>query len=302
MTSILVTGGQGQIGLELARAAWPEELVLRFPTRDELDIGSAESIARYFEGRQFAAVINAAAYTAVDRAEEESSAAFAINAMGPALVAEVTRRAGIPLIQMSTDYVFDGSKPSPYIETDPVHPLGSYGASKLAGELAVLAGNPRSVVLRTAWVLSVHRSNFLKTMLRVGATNPQIRVVDDQVGCPTSASDIADALKTIVLRMIEDDRSPVGIFHFVNAGQASWYGLAREIFALSGAAGGPRAEVTAITSAEYPTPARRPANSRLATGKIAAEYGIEPRQWHEAVAEIIDELMEPASRAGAQIR
>ena len=199
MTSILVTGGQGQLGLELARAAWPGEVVPRFPTRGELDIASADSIARYFDGRQFAAVINTAAYTAVDRAEEENGAAFLVNAMGPALIAETTRRAGIPLIQVSTDYVFDGSKPSPYVETDPVRPLGSYGASKLAGELAVLAGNPRSVVLRAAWVLSVHRSNFLKTMLRVGETNPVVRVVDDQVGCPTSARDIAGALN--------DDRS-----------------------------------------------------------------------------------------------
>jgi dTDP-4-dehydrorhamnose reductase len=291
MADILVTGGQGQVGLELGRQDWPADVRVFFPTRDELDISSAESVDAYFAGRPLAAVINTAAYTAVDKAESESDLALLANGHGPALLAAATREAGIALIHVSTDYVFDGSKRGIYVEEDPVAPLGVYGSSKLAGEKAVLAGNPRSVVLRTAWVISAHRNNFLKTMLRVGGGNPVLRVVDDQIGCPTSAQDIASTLRTIVLRMMADDHAPAGIFHFVNAGEASWYRLACEIFALSAAAGGPSPQVEAITTAEYPTPTRRPANSRLATTKISAHYGIRPRDWRAAVRDIIDELL-----------
>lgn len=287
---ILVTGGAGQVGLELAAAAWPENVVLHTPTRADLDLASINSVRAAFAKTPFAAVINSGAYTAVDKAEADVAAAFAANAMGPAVLAEVTRHAGAPLIQVSTDYVFDGAGDGFYAEDDPVGPLGVYGASKLAGELAVRTGNPRSVVLRTAWVLSVHRANFLKTMLRLAAGQPALRVVDDQYGCPTSARDIAAALKTITLRMIEDDQAPVGVFHFVNAGETSWAGLAREVFALSTASGGPSAAVEGIATADYPTPARRPANSRLATSKLTRDYGVAPRAWQDAVAEIVAEL------------
>lgn len=287
---ILVTGGAGQVGLELAAAAWPDNVVLHTPTRTDLDLASIDSVRAAFARTPFAAVINSGAYTAVDKAEADVAAAFAANAMGPAVLAEVTREAGIPLIQVSTDYVFDGSDDGFYAENDPVDPLGVYGASKLAGELAVRSGNPRSVVLRTAWVLSVHRANFLKTMLRLAADRPLLRVVDDQHGCPTSARDIAAALRTITLRMIEDDQAPVGVFHFVNAGETTWAGLAREVFALSAAGGGPSAAVEGITTADYPTPARRPANSRLATSKLTRDYGVAPRAWQDAVAEIVAEL------------
>lgn len=287
---ILVTGGAGQVGLELAAAAWPDNVILHTPTRADLDLANIDSVRAAFARTPFAAVINSGAYTAVDKAEADVGAAFAANAMGPAVLAEVTREAGIPLIQVSTDYVFDGSDDGFYAENDPVDPLGVYGASKLAGELAVRSGNPRSVVLRTAWVLSVHRANFLKTMLRLAADRPLLRVVDDQHGCPTSARDIAAALRTITLRMIEDDQAPVGVFHFVNAGETTWAGLAREVFALSAAGGGPSAAVEGITTADYPTPARRPANSRLATSKLTRDYGVAPRAWQDAVAEIVAEL------------
>jgi dTDP-4-dehydrorhamnose reductase len=299
MGEILVTGGAGQVGAELARLEWPAGVTLHLPTRSELDIGDAASVEALFAARRFAAVINAAAYTAVDKAEAESAAAFLANAQGPAHLAQASRRAGIPLVHVSTDYVFDGSKDGPYLETDPVAPLGSYGASKLAGEYAVLSGNRRSAVVRTAWVLSAHRGNFLKTMLRLGASNPQLRVVADQIGCPTSAADIAAALKTIALAMIEDADAPTGVFHFVNAGEASWYDLAHEIFALSAAAGGPVPAVAAIATVDYPTPARRPANSRLSTGRITAEYGVHPRDWRAAVRDIVDELMGPLPQTGA---
>lgn len=284
---ILVTGGQGQVGLELARQSWPADLSVDYPTRDELDIASQVSLATYLRGRRFDAIVNCAAYTAVDKAEEERDLAFLVNGEAPGWLADT----GIPLIHVSTDYVFDGSKPGYYAEDDPVAPLGVYGASKQEGERAVRAGQSRSVILRTAWVISAQRNNFLKTMLRVGATNPTLRVVDDQRGCPTSAADIAGAIRTIALRLIDDPAAPLGTYHFVNAGEASWCELAREIFALSAARGGPAAEVEAITTADYPTPAKRPANSRLSTAKIAADYGVEPRDWRTAVRDIVEELV-----------
>ena len=287
---ILITGGAGQVGLELQAADWPAEVVLHAPARADLDLGSAASVRAAFATISFAAVINSGAHTAVDKAETEVAAAFAANAMGPAVLAETTREAGIPLIQVSTDYVFDGSKDGLYGETDPVGPLGVYGASKLAGELAVRSGNPRSVVLRTSWVLSVHRANFLKTMLRLATDRPGLRVVGDQHGCPTSARDIAAALKTITLRMIADIEAPTGVYHFVNAGETTWAGLADEIFAVNSAAGGPSPTVEAITSSEYPTPAKRPTNSRLSTEKLTRDYAIKPRPWQDAVAEIVTEL------------
>lgn len=293
---ILITGGAGQVGLELARADWPSHVRLHLPTRSELDLGDAEAVRAAFAATPFKAVINSGAYTAVDKAETEVAAAFAANAMGPAILAEVTRATGIPLIQVSTDYVFDGSGERDYAETDPVGPLGVYGASKLAGEVAVTTGNPRSVVMRTAWVLSSHRANFLKTMLRLAGDRPTLRVVDDQHGCPTSARDIAGALKTLALRMIEDDQAPNGVYHFVNAGSTTWAGLAREIMALSAARGGPSATVEGITTADYPTPARRPSNSRLDTSKITRDYGIAPRPWKDAVAEIVAELIPETTR------
>jgi dTDP-4-dehydrorhamnose reductase len=299
MADILVTGGQGQVGLELARQDWPAHMRLHFPTRDELDIASEASVDAYFAGMKLAAVINTAAYTAVDKAESEAGLALLVNGQGPALLAAATLLAGIPLVHVSTDYVFDGAKSGLYDEDDPVAPLGAYGASKLAGERAVLEGNPHSVVLRTAWVISAHRNNFLKTMLRTGATNPVLRVVDDQIGCPTSARDIAAALRAMAMRMIEDSAAPTGVFHFANAGEASWYGLAREIFALSKAAGGPAPHVEPITTAEHSTPTRRPANSRLATAKIAAQYGIHPRDWRAALRDIIEELVGPVPQTGA---
>lgn len=287
---ILVTGGAGQVGLELARVTWPDDVRLHMPTRAELDLGDAEAVRALFARVPFKAVINSGAYTAVDKAETEVASAFAANAMGPAILAEVTKAAGIPLVQVSTDYVFDGSGEADYAETDPVGPLGVYGASKLAGEVAVRTGNPRSVVMRTAWVLSPHRANFLKTMLRLAADRPTLRVVDDQTGCPTSAKDIAEALADITLKMIADPEAPTGVYHFVNAGSTSWAGLAREIFAQSASRGGPSAGVEGITTAEYPTPARRPSNSRLSTFKITRDYGITPRPWKDAVAEIVAEL------------
>ena len=288
LVHILITGGAGQVGIELQRAAWPAHVRLHAPTRAVLDLVDADAVARTFEETPFAAVINPAAYTTVDKAEDEVAEAFAANALVPAILADATRRAGIPLIHVSTDYVFDGSRDGARVETDPVAPLGVYGASKLAGELAVRAGNPRSVVLRTAWVFSAHRNNFVKTMLRIGAANPVLKVVADQHGCPTSASDIAATLMAITLRLIEDDAAPTGVYQFVNAGDASWHGFAEAIFAASASPDAP--DVIGITTAEYPTKARRPANSRLSTNKLTRDFGVTPRPWSQALGDVIAEL------------
>lgn len=296
---ILVTGGSGQVGTELQRLAMPG---LRFvaPPRAELDLTQPTSLAAMVADRPWAAIINAAAYTAVDAAEGDPLTAWTVNALAPAALAAAANGAGIPLIHVSTDYVFDGTKPSPYAEEDPVAPLGVYGASKLGGELAVRTSAGRHVILRTAWVLSAHGSNFLKTMLRLAASRPELGVVDDQLGCPTAAADIAAALGVIARRLIDDAAAPSGAYHFVNAGEASWCHLAREIFALSSAAGGPSADVRAITTAEYPTPARRPANSRLATAKLSRDFGIVPRPWREPVGEIVAGLLRTQPATGNQ--
>lgn len=291
MTRILVTGGQGQLGIELAALAWPEGVHVSAPRRGELDIGDARSVNAYFANERFDAVINAAAYTAVDRAESEIEQAYAANAHGPAHLAEATKAAGIPLLHISTDYVFDGSKEAAYNEDDPVNPLGVYGASKEAGERGVRTGNPRSVILRTAWVVSAHRQNFVKTMLRLGAEQATLRVVEDQRGCPTSAADLAQTVATIALRLVDDPAAPVGVYHFVNGGDTTWCGLARHVFAAASELGGPSPLVEGITTAEYPTPAKRPANSRLSTVKLARDYGIVPRPWQEAVGDIVSTLI-----------
>lgn len=288
---VLVTGGAGQVGIEISRLEWPGGVEVVAPGRDELDITNGNSVARYFSDVRPACVINLAAYTAVDKAEEDVAGAFLANAQGPALLAEAARRADAPIVHVSTDYVFDGSATEPYRECDRPHPVNAYGASKLAGELAVRAANARAIIVRTAWVLSAHRTNFIKTMLRLAATSPEIRVVDDQRGCPTSACDIALALQRITDRAMSDAATPWGIYHFVNAGETSWHGLAEHIFswrAAHGVAQQPR--VHPITTADYPTPARRPHYSCLDTSRIAEAFGIVPRPWQQAVDEILSEL------------
>lgn len=282
MKPILVTGGTGQVGTELRARAARYGMEVVAPGRAELDLSSPEAIDRFLDGRECGAVINSAAYTAVDRAESEPDLAHAVNAVAPEVLARATAARGLRLLQVSTDYVFDGSKDVPYDEADAVAPLGVYGASKEAGERAVREINPGHVILRTAWVVSPHGANFVKTMLRLGRERPVLRVVDDQRGCPTSAGDIADALLTIAT-----GGGPPGTYHFVNAGAASWCDLARFVLERAGI----DAPVEAITTADFPTPARRPANSRLSTAKLMRDYGITPRPWQDAVGEVADVLI-----------
>ena len=289
MKTLLITGGAGQIGTELRRLDWGVNIRVVAPTRAELDITSPQNVVAVFSGQAFDGVINASAYTSVDGAENEAGTAFAANAVGPALLADACRAAGIPLIHLSSDYVFSGDKTGAYVEDDAVGPLGVYGASKLAGELAVQSAAPRSVILRTAWVLSAHRSNFLKTMRRLSHNRAEIDVVNDQIGCPTGATDIAWVVKSIMAAHLADPAAPAGVYHFVNDGEASWCDLANAIFALD-VDGAPRAFARPITTNQYPTFARRPANSRLATAKIRRDFAIRPRSWREAVTDIIAEL------------
>ncbi|KQM21476.1 NAD(P)-dependent oxidoreductase [Sphingomonas sp. Leaf24] len=291
MKPILVTGANGQLGRELARIACPTGYEVVALDRAALDLTDPAAILGLVASRDWAAVINGAAYTAVDKAESDVVAAWAINALAPAAFAQACGAAGIPLVQVSTDYVFAGDKDGAWEVTDPVAPLGVYGASKLGGELAVRTSGARHAIVRTAWVVSAHGSNFVKTMLRVAETRDTLSVVDDQVGSPTSAADLAQALLTIAVRLAEDADAPTGTFHFSNAGAVSWAGFAREIFAQSAARGGASAEVAPIPSSDYPTPAKRPANSLLSHTAIHAAYGIAPRPWQAALGPILDELI-----------
>jgi dTDP-4-dehydrorhamnose reductase len=200
-------------------------------------------------------------------------------------------KANIPLVQVSTDYVFPGHRQGAWDVDDPVSPLGVYGASKLGGELAVRTSGARHAIVRTAWVVSATGHNFVRTMLRVGAERGHLRVVADQHGSPTGADDLARALATIAVRLAEDANAPTGTFHFANAGATTWAAFAEEIFRQSAARGGPTASVEAIATADYPTPARRPANSLLSVAAIGAAYGITPRPWQDALGDILDELI-----------
>lgn len=288
---VLLIGGTGQIGIELQRFAWPDGTELHAPDRATFDLAAPMRIREYFKKIRFDIVINAGGYTAVDKAEQEPVAAFAINALGACAVAECTRHSGIPLIHVSTDYVFDGRKHGFYEEDDPVCPLNVYGASKAAAEHAVRTVNPRSVIVRTAWIVSPHRANFAKTILRLAAERPRLRVVADQYGCPTVAGDLAIALARIALALIGQAAAPTGIYHFVNAGETTWHGLAEAILRRAAMHGLALVPIDAIATSEYPTPASRPANSRLSTGRIERDFAIVPRSWNVAVDETVDALV-----------
>ena len=290
---LLVFGSSGQVGTELQRARLPEAMMLAGFDIAGVDITNREAVFAGVRRERPDLVINAAAYTAVDRAEAEPAAAFAANAEGPKHIAAACREAGIPLIHISTDYVYDGAKRGPYIEGDPVNPLGVYGRSKAAGDQAVRDALAEHVILRTAWVYSAHGHNFVKTMLRLAAERPALRVVADQRGSPTAASDIAAALIAIAAKIGAGERH-WGTFHFTGAGETTWHGFAEAIVALAGR----RMPVEAIATADYPTPARRPANSVLDCSKIAAAYGIVARPWQEALAEVVAELFDKSGEPG----
>ena len=289
MTSVLLTGGTGQIGRACQAQDWPEGWTIVAPGRNELDLSLTESIAACLQRVGPDLIINAGAYTAVDKAESEPELVRAVNAGGPAAIASYCRQAGIPLIQLSTDYVF-GNGQGYRREGDEASPLGVYGSTKLAGEQAVLTVADRVLVLRTAWVVSPWGHNFLRTMLRLARDRDELRVVADQRGCPTSAADVADAIRMIAIRLVQDQDAPTGVVHFVNAGEASWAGMADEIMKAAAAIGLPSAAISAIRSDEYPTPVRRPADSRLDTQRIREWFGIVPRPWQQAIRQVVEQF------------
>src|SRR5947209_12741433 len=288
---ILVTGRQGQVVSAMLERAPPGVEVLALG-RPELDLANPGSIRDAFDARAPDVVVNAAAYTAVDKAEAEEALATRINGEGAGLVAEAARALGAPIIQLSTDYVFDGALGRPYREDDPVGPIGAYGRSKLAGEEAVAAANPRCAILRTAWVYSPFGANFVKTMLRLGESRREVRVVADQLGGPTSALDIADAVFAVAVQMLARPAADkFGVFHMTGGGEASWAEFARAIFAEAEALGRPAVKVTPIATAEYPTPARRPGNSRLDGGRLWRCYGVALPDWRLSLKPVVERLV-----------
>ncbi|QDY70071.1 dTDP-4-dehydrorhamnose reductase [Qingshengfaniella alkalisoli] len=280
---ILVFGKTGQVATELARAPGNHQLICL--GRDEADFTTAEACAAIVRDTNADAIINAVAYTAVDKAEEDEATALQVNATTPAAIARAAAELDIPLVHISTDYVFDGSGGIPWPVDAPTAPLGAYGRTKLAGEDAIRAANGPHAILRTSWVVSAHGANFVKTMLRLGRDREALTIVADQIGGPTPAADIARACLAIA-EQLSADPTRSGTYHFAGTPDTSWAGFAREIFAQSGIS----CAVTDIPSAAYPTPAERPLNSRLDTSLTRDTFGIERPDWRVGLNAILKEL------------
>ncbi|MFJ4443075.1 dTDP-4-dehydrorhamnose reductase [Pseudomonas sp. NPDC089422] len=283
---ILVCGHHGQVAQALqAQLAGLGEVHLL--GRDQLNMANPEALRAPLRRLTPQLIINAAAHTAVDQAESESDLAFAINAESPRVLAEEAVRLGAPLIHYSTDYVFDGEKALPYTELDRPNPLGVYGRSKLAGEQAIAAVDGEHLILRTSWVYSLYGRNFLLTMQRLLQEKPQLRVVDDQIGAPTWATTIAVATRELIERWQAGQRGAWGTYHLAAQGETSWFGFAQAIGEQLKARGLPCAELLPIPSSEYPTPARRPANSRLDCSRLAREWDVHLPHWQQALIDCL---------------
>lgn len=287
---IVVVGRSGQLATELRRVALPTSLQLLPAEKVEL-ADRLDTIAMLDRSRPDL-VINAAAYTAVDRAEDERARAFAVNESGPRLLATWCQANGAPLIHVSTDYVFDGSKQTAYTEDDPTRALNTYGASKLAGEVAIRAELARHVILRTSWVFSAHGQNFVKTMLRLARERDELRVVSDQWGRPTAAADLARVIVELAARLSRGEQLSWGSYHFAGGepGRTSWHGFAEAIVEEQSAYTHRRPRVVPITTADYPTPAVRPMNSELDSARFFATFGISPASWRSGLHSVVEEL------------
>lgn len=286
---ILVLGAGGQVGQELMGLATARGAAAVGFDR-EVDITNPAAVIGAIADHRPRLVVNAAAYTAVDKAESEEELATDVNAKGPRVVAEAAATHDVPLLHISTDYVFDGSKAGAYVETDPVAPLGVYGRSKAQGEAAVRASAPRHVILRTAWVYGRFGGNFLKTMLRLAGERDRLRVVADQRGCPTATADIAAAILAVDAGLAENP-AIVGLFHFAGSSVTTWHGFAEEIVAAQSEYTGRTPPVDAITTADYPTPARRPANSQLDSSLFAKTFGYQAQDWRHRTREVVADLL-----------
>ena len=292
---VFVAGREGQLARALLARLVPEGHEVTALEPPELDLTSRESIAAALDAARPELVINAAAYTAVDRAEDQAELARAVNATGAGWLAEAAAARGAPFVHVSTDYVFDGLKGSPYVETDPVSPIGVYGVTKEEGERLVLAAQPRSAVIRTAWVCSPDGANFVKTMLRLAKERDEIRVVADQQGAPTFAADLADAIARMAPRLMEAKAGDegYGIFHLSGAPHTTWHGFTQEILAQAGRRGHPVPKLTPIATSDYPTKAQRPADGRLDCSKITRVHGIQPADWRISLGRALDSLVGP---------
>lgn len=289
---ILVTGREGQVALALAEEGQTLGHEIIRLGRPEFDLAKPEGIRAALEAHRPDVVVSAAAYTAVDQAESEPDLAMRVNGFAPGIIAAAAAALGLPIIHLSTDYVFDGAKPTPYLETDPTGPQGAYGKTKLAGELAVAAANPRHVILRTAWVYAHGGKNFVRTMLRLAADRPELRVVSDQLGCPTYATDLARTILSVAgqLAVRPAGDAGYGVFHASGTGDTSWAGFASAIFEIAAAQGLPASRVVPIATADYPTPARRPANSRLDCSRLHSVCGVRQPHWFDGLSRCLSRL------------
>jgi dTDP-4-dehydrorhamnose reductase len=293
---IAVTGSKGQIARSLSECTGATDIEIVTLARPILDLADPGTFDAALDGCGADVLVSAAAYMDVNKAESEPALADLINARAPGQLAARASRLEIPIIHLSTDYVFDGQKPAPYVESDPVHPLNVYGRSKAAGEQAVAAAHPRHVIVRTCWVYSPFSRNFVRTMLGLAERQQDIRVVSDQFGNPTSAGDVAAGIIAIARHLVEErGEERYGIFHMASAKTASWAELAAEIFSIVATQGRPAPRVLPISSAEYPTPAKRPLNSRLDCAKIARVYGVRLPDWRVSLRPCIERILEPAA-------
>ena len=301
--AVLQFGTTGQVGIELRRQAAARGLSVVALSRADVDVADVSAIAAAIDGTPaIDAVVNATAYTAVDQAESDPATAYAINERAVAAMAEGCARRGVPLVHISTDYVYDGAKPDAYVEIDLPRPQSTYGASKLAGERAIESLCPRHVIVRTAWVYSPHGRNFVKTMLRLGQERDELTVVDDQRGCPTSAGDLAAALLSI-LNHVTTDGAPVwGVYHYAGADETTWRRFADAILAGAKDWLPIEAGISPIPTSAYPTPAKRPANSVLDCQKIERTFGIRPRPWPDGLKAVLQELRNATEHATEEVR
>ncbi|MEN8146017.1 MAG: dTDP-4-dehydrorhamnose reductase [Campylobacterota bacterium] len=287
MLNVLVTGSNGQLGSEIKElSSRYKEYTFTFSDRETLDLSSEDAINTYFDDKSFDVIINCAAYTAVDKAESDRELAFSINHRSVETLGEIAKAKNMTLIHVSTDYVFDGRNCKPYVESDPTDPQSVYGASKLAGEEALLSINPkRTIIIRTSWVYSAFGNNFVKTMLRLGGERDELGVIFDQVGTPTYAKDLADTILEIIPKI---DNDAVETYHYSNEGACSWYDFSKAIFELSQI----ECRVNPIETKEYPTPATRPHYSLLNKAKIKKAYEISIPYWKDSLKTCLKTLEE----------
>lgn len=288
---VLITGANGQLGRELVRLAQQVDFEIHGLSRQQLDITNKNQIQQIFERISPSLVINAAAYTQVDTAENESNLAYAVNKKGPAYLARYCADNHLTLIHISTDYVFDGTKGQPYQESDPMTPLGVYGQSKAQGETAIRSILPNHIIVRTAWLYGVYGNNFVKTIIKLAAEKTALRVVADQFGSPTSAADLAKAILTITRKISANEKFDWGTYHYCCKGITTWHGLAEKIIELAAPYTTLQTrQVEAITTPEWPTPAKRPPYSVLNCTRLKSQFGIEPEAWQQSLKHTIDRI------------